>query len=90
MKAKEWFQEAERFVRSYTEGMRESEFSRLFERDAARAFDVVTREHDREKEPKDEFWRFLHRVRIFFLGLFHPECTWADTTITPASFKAEW
>jgi hypothetical protein len=69
MKAKEWFKEAERFVRSYTEGMRESEFSRLFERDAARAFDVVTREHDREKEPKDEFWRFLHRVRIFFLGL---------------------
>ena len=69
MKAKKWFNEAERFVRSYTEGMRESEFSRLFERDAARAYDVVTREHDRGKEPKDEFWRFLHRVRIFFLGL---------------------
>jgi hypothetical protein len=69
MKAKRWFQEAERFVRSYTEGMRESEFSRLFDRDAVRAFDVVTREHDREKEPEDEFWRFLHRVRIFFLGL---------------------
>jgi hypothetical protein len=69
MNAKEWFQEAERFVRSYTEGMRESEFSRLFDRDAVRAFDVVTREHDRAKEPEDDFWRFLHRVRIFFLGL---------------------
>ena len=69
MKARQWFQEAERFVRSYTEGMRESEFSRLFDRDAQRAFDVVTREHDRGEEPKDDFWRFLHRVRIFFLGL---------------------
>ena len=69
MRAQQWFREAERFVRSYTEGMRESEFSRLFDRDAVRAFDVVTREHDRQKEPEDEFWRFLHRVRIFFLGL---------------------
>jgi len=69
MKAKQWFREAERFVRSYTDGMRESEFSRLFDRDAVRAFDVVTREHDREQEPEDDFWRFLHRVRIFFLGL---------------------
>ena len=69
MRAKQWFQEAERFVRSYTEGMRESEFSRLFDRDAVRAFDVVTREHDRAEEPEDNFWRFLHRVRIFFLGL---------------------
>lgn len=69
MKAKQWFQEAERFVRSYTEGMRESEFGRLFDRDAVRAYDVVTREHDREEEPEDDLWRFLHRVRIFFLGL---------------------
>jgi len=69
MRAQQWFQEAERFVRSYTEGMRESEFGRLFDRDAARAFDVVTREHEREREPETDFWRFLHRVRIFFLGL---------------------
>ena len=69
MRAKQWFQEAERFVRSYTDGMRESEFSRLFDRDAVRAFDVVTREHDREQEPEDDFWRFLHRMRIFFLSL---------------------
>jgi hypothetical protein len=69
MRAQQWFREAERFVRSYTEGMRESDFSRLFDRDAVRAFDVVTREHDREQEPEDGFWRFLHRARIFFLGL---------------------
>jgi len=53
MRAQQWFREAERFVRSYTEGMRESDFSRLFDRDAVRAFDVVTREHDREQEPED-------------------------------------
>jgi serine phosphatase RsbU (regulator of sigma subunit) len=49
--------------------MRESEFQRLFDRDAARAYDVVTREHGSETEPEDAFWRFLYRVRIFFLGL---------------------
>ena len=69
MKSKIWFQKAERFVRSYTEGMGESEFQRLFDRDAARAYDVVTREHGSETEPEGRFWRFLHRVRIFFLGL---------------------
>lgn len=69
MKARRWFKEAERFVRSYTEGMRESDFGRLFDRDAVRAYDVVTREHDRDEEPEDQFWRFLHRVKIFFLGL---------------------
>jgi len=69
MKSKDWFSKAEQFVRSYTEGMRESDFQRLFDRDAARAYDVVTREHGSEAEPKDKFWRFLYRVRIFFLGL---------------------
>jgi hypothetical protein len=69
MRAKRWFREAERFVRSYTKGMGDSEFSRLFDRDAVRAFDVITREHDREQEPEKKFWRFLYRARILFLGL---------------------
>jgi sigma-B regulation protein RsbU (phosphoserine phosphatase) len=69
MQAKRWFRDAEQFVRSYTKGMGESEFSRLFDRDAVRAFDVITREHDREQEPEKGFWRFLYRARIFFLGL---------------------
>ena len=69
MKSKQWFRKAEQFVRSYTKGMRDSEFQRLFDRDAARAYDVVTREHGSETEPEDKFWRFLYRVRIFFLGL---------------------
>jgi hypothetical protein len=69
MKAKRWFLEAERFVRSYTEGMRESEFGRLFDRDAVRAYGVITREHSGGEEPEGRLWRFLHRVRIFFLGI---------------------
>ncbi len=69
MKAKERFRNAERFVRSYTEGMRESELGRLFDRDAARAYDVLTREYGGGEEPESAFWRFLHRVRIFFLGI---------------------
>ena len=69
MKKKHWFREAERFVRSHAKGIDGGEFQRLFDRDAARAYGVVTREHDRESEPKDGFWKFLYRVRIFFLGL---------------------
>ncbi len=41
MKAKQWFKEAERFVRSYTQGMDGGDFQRLFDRDAARAYGVV-------------------------------------------------
>ena len=69
MRAKERFRSAERFVRSYTEGMRESELGRLFDRDAARAYDVLTREYGGGEEPESRFWRFLHRARIFFLGI---------------------
>ena len=69
MKAKQWFKEAKRFVRSYMEGMDGGDFQRLFDRDAARAYGVVTREQGGEDEPEEKVWRFLYRVRIFFLGL---------------------
>jgi serine phosphatase RsbU (regulator of sigma subunit) len=69
MKAAEWFRRAERYVRSSTEGFHGSEFRRLFDRDAVRAYDLVTREHDRDEEPASRFWRFLYRARILFLGL---------------------
>lgn len=69
MKKEDWFKRAERFVRSHAKGIDGGEFQRLFDRDAVRAYGVVTREHDRESEPKGEFWKFLYRVRIFFLGL---------------------
>ena len=69
MKTAEWFRKAERYVRSSTEGLHGSEFRRLFDRDAVRAYDVVTREHDRDEEPASRFWRFFYRARILFLGL---------------------
>lgn len=63
-----WFQRAERFVRDYTGGVGAGDLRRLFDRDAAHAFGVVTREHE-GTEPKSKGWRFLHRAKILFLGL---------------------
>ena len=65
----EWFKKAERFVRSTTESIDGGEFQRLFDRDAPRAYSVVTRDHDRDDEPKDKFWKLLYRIRVLFLGL---------------------
>jgi hypothetical protein len=69
MKKEEWFKKAERFVRSTTESIDGGEFQRLFDRDAPRAYSVVTRDHDRDDEPKDKFWKLLYRIRVLFLGL---------------------
>ncbi len=59
----------EAFVRSYTAGMSSREFQRLFDRDAARTYEVLTRDHDLGPEPKDAFRRFVFRARLLFLGL---------------------
>lgn len=69
MKMGEWFRRAERFVRSQASGFDGGEFQRLFDRDAARAYDVVTRDHAREDEPRRGLGRFFYRARILFLGL---------------------
>lgn len=69
MKMSEWFHRAEVFVRSRTKDFDGGEFQRLFDRDAARAYDVVTRDHAREEEPEGGLRRFFYRVRILFLGL---------------------
>ena len=63
-----WFQRAERFVRDYTGGVGAGDLRRLFDRDAAHAFGVVTREHD-GTEPEGKVKRFFHRAKILFLGL---------------------
>ena len=68
MVKKNWFQRIERFVRDYTGGVGAGEMRRMFDRDAVRAFDVVTREHV-EDEPKGQVKRFLYRAKILFLGL---------------------
>jgi serine phosphatase RsbU (regulator of sigma subunit) len=63
-----WFRRTERFVREYTEGIGARDIQRLFDRDAAHAFGVVTRQHE-GSEPKGGFKRFLYRAKILFLGL---------------------
>ena len=63
-----WFQRAERFVRDYTGGVGAGDLRRLFDRDAAHAFGVVTREHE-GAEPQGRVGRFFHRTKILFLGL---------------------
>lgn len=69
MNTSEWFRKAERFVRSSTAGLDGGELQRLFDREAPRAYGVVTRDHDRGEEPEKALWRFLYRARILLLGL---------------------
>src|SRR4028118_66257 len=57
------------FVRDYTEGMNSRDLQRLFQRDAANVYAVLTREHARDPEPKSGFKRWLYRTRLAFLGL---------------------
>lgn len=57
------------FVREYTAGMNSRDLQRLFQRDAANAYAVLTRDHAQEPEPKKGLKRWLHRCRLAFLGL---------------------
>lgn len=63
------FQRLESFVREYTAGLDSRGVRRLFDRDAANAYAVLTREHSGRPEPKEGFHRFLYRAKIVFLGL---------------------
>jgi phosphoserine phosphatase RsbU/P len=63
------FHDLRGFVRSYTAGLSKRDLQRLFDRDAAQAYAVLTREHGIGPEPKDGFQRFFFRVRLLFLGL---------------------
>jgi len=57
------------FVREYTDGLNPRDVRRLFNRDAARAYAVLTREHSAVPEPKKGLKRFLFRAKLAFLGL---------------------
>jgi hypothetical protein len=63
------FDRLQGFFRDYTEGMSSREVGRLFNRDAAQAYAVLTREHQDGVEPKKGIRRFFHRARMAFLGL---------------------
>ena len=66
---KDFVRSSERFVRDYTSGMRARDLRRLFDRDAAQAYDVLARDQTSKPEPKNDFRRFWYRVRVVFLGL---------------------
>ncbi|HEV7508441.1 MAG TPA: PP2C family protein-serine/threonine phosphatase [Thermoanaerobaculia bacterium] len=57
------------FFREYTDGLNPRDIRRLFDRDAAQAYNVLTREHSLEAEPKKGLKRFLFRAKLAFLGL---------------------
>lgn len=62
-------EEAREFFTSYTAGADAGSFRRLFDRDAAEAYSVLTRDQAAGAEPKTGLRRFLHRIRVLFLGL---------------------
>ena len=58
-----------KFLREYTAGLNRRDIKRLFDRDAASAYSVLTRDHAQLPEPKGRGKRFLFRARLAFLGL---------------------
>lgn len=56
------------FFQDYTRGLESRDLKRLFDRDAAQAYAVLTREH-KEPEPEKRLRRLFFRARIAFLGI---------------------
>ncbi|MEA2558585.1 MAG: phosphoserine phosphatase RsbU/P [Acidobacteriota bacterium] len=59
----------ERFFSDYTEGLDSRDLRRMFDKDAVRAYAVLTRGHDDTPEPKGRVGRFFYRAKLTFLGL---------------------
>lgn len=57
------------FYHEFTEGLTTGELKRLFKRDAAQAYKVLTREQDFSEEPTGRVKRWFFRARAVFLGL---------------------
>ncbi len=65
----DYMSRAQRFVGEYTRGLNVSDLRRLFDQDATHAYKVLARDQEGEGLPEEGFSRFLHRLRILFLGL---------------------
>lgn len=63
------FVRMERFLNDYTKGLDSRDLRRMFDKDAARAYALLTREHEGTPEPKGSVGRLWYRARISFLGL---------------------
>ncbi|MFL6291382.1 MAG: PP2C family protein-serine/threonine phosphatase [Thermoanaerobaculia bacterium] len=59
----------ERFFSDYTAGLDSRDLRRMFDKDAVRAYAVLTRGHDDTPEPKGRVGRFFYRIKLTFLGL---------------------
>jgi hypothetical protein len=57
------------FYEEFTAGVTKGELRRLFDRDAAQAYRVLTREQDLSREPSGRLKRFFFRAKVVFLGL---------------------
>ena len=67
-KARSYVQQTRTFFKDYTEGADADQFRRLFDRDVADAYQVLSRDRD-DVEPADGFGRWVHRAKVLFLGL---------------------
>jgi len=67
-KARRYVQQTRTFFKDYTEGADADQFRRLFDRDVADAYQVLSRDRD-EPEPSDGFSLWMHRAKVLFLGL---------------------
>jgi hypothetical protein len=61
--------DVEDFVRSYSAGVKSEDLRRLFERDASRAYGVLTRDQPRPEAEQKGLRGGFHRARLLFLGL---------------------
>ena len=58
-----------RFLRDFTAGVTARDLARLFDRDAAHAYRVLTRDRPAEAEPAGRLRRWWFRARVVFVGL---------------------
>jgi hypothetical protein len=63
------FQRCKAIAREYTAVLLSREMRRLFDRDAAHAYEVLTREHSQDPEPRGRIGKYLYRAKLAFLGL---------------------
>jgi len=52
-----------------TDGLQAGDLQRLFQRDTARAYAVLTRDHTGESEPRGALRRTFYRLRLILAGL---------------------
>ncbi len=68
MAPRDYVRQTKSFFRDYTEGASADEFRRLFDRDVANAYDVLSRDRE-DPEPEGDLALWWHRAKVLFLGM---------------------